>query len=97
MKPLTKLSRQIVSASSIPTVVRDAFRVATEERPGPVHLELPEDVAGEMTVPVGPGAAAPGRPAGGQLRGAATGRRSDQPGGTAAGDARRGGQPPTVG
>jgi acetolactate synthase I/II/III large subunit len=29
--------------------VRDAFRVATEERPGPVHLELPEDVAGEMT------------------------------------------------
>lgn len=49
MKPLTKLSRQIVSAASIPTVVRDAFRVATEERPGPVHLELPEDVAGEMT------------------------------------------------
>jgi acetolactate synthase-1/2/3 large subunit len=49
MKPLTKLSRQIVSAPSIPTVVRDAFRVATEERPGPVHLELPEDVASEMT------------------------------------------------
>src|SRR6266496_3645614 len=49
MKPLTKLSRQIISASSIPTVVRDAFRVAMEERPGPVHLELPEDVAGEET------------------------------------------------
>src|SRR5690348_2408368 len=49
MKPLTKLSRQIVSAASIPTVVRDAFRVATQERPGPVHLELPEDVAGELT------------------------------------------------
>src|SRR5918994_2119537 len=47
MKPLTKFSRQIVSTSSIPTVVREAFRVATEERPGPVHLELPEDVAGE--------------------------------------------------
>ncbi|WP_407192422.1 acetolactate synthase large subunit [Bradyrhizobium sp. STM 3566] len=47
MKPLTKLSRQIVSASSIPTVVRDAFRVAMEERPGPVHLELPEDIAGD--------------------------------------------------
>jgi acetolactate synthase-1/2/3 large subunit len=27
--------------------VREAFRVAAEERPGPVHLELPEDVAGE--------------------------------------------------
>jgi acetolactate synthase I/II/III large subunit len=47
MKPLTKSSRQIVSVSSIPTLVRDAFRVAQEERPGPVHLELPEDVAGE--------------------------------------------------
>ena len=47
MKPLTKLTRQIVSPGAIPTVVRDAFRVATEERPGPVHLELPEDVAAE--------------------------------------------------
>ena len=47
MKPLTKMTRQIVSAASIPTVVRDAFRVATEERPGPVHLELPEDIAAE--------------------------------------------------
>jgi acetolactate synthase I/II/III large subunit len=47
MKPLTKASRQIVSVSSIPTLVRDAFRVAHEERPGPVHLELPEDVASE--------------------------------------------------
>jgi acetolactate synthase I/II/III large subunit len=47
MKPLTKSSRQIVSTASIPTLVRDAFRVAQEERLGPVHLELPEDVAGE--------------------------------------------------
>src|SRR5271154_3329653 len=46
-KPLTKMSRQIVSAATIPTIVRDAFRIATEERPGPVLLELPEDVAGE--------------------------------------------------
>lgn len=47
MRPLTKMSRQIVSAAAIPTMVREAFRVATEERPGPVHLELPEDVASE--------------------------------------------------
>lgn len=47
MKPLTKMTRQIVSAASIPSMVRDAFRVAMEERPGPVHLELPEDIAGE--------------------------------------------------
>jgi len=33
MKPLTKLSRQIVSPLMIPTLVRDAFRVAGEERP----------------------------------------------------------------
>src|SRR5215469_13378213 len=58
-KPLTKMSRQIVSSATIPTLVRDAFRVATEERPGPVLLELPEDVAGEeapdlLPVPVHP-------------------------------------------
>jgi acetolactate synthase I/II/III large subunit len=52
MKPLTKLSRQIVSAASIPTVIRDAFRAAMEERPGPVHLELPEDIAGDEVAPV---------------------------------------------
>ncbi len=59
MKPLTKMTRQIVSAASIPTIVRDAFRTAMEERPGPVHLELPEDIAGEVVpavsvVPVHP-------------------------------------------
>jgi acetolactate synthase I/II/III large subunit len=48
MKPLTKLSRQIVSPRMIPTLVREAFRVAQEERPGPVHLELPEDIAAEQ-------------------------------------------------
>ena len=47
MRPLTKSTRQIVSTATIPTFVRDAFRVAMEERPGPVHLELPEDIAGE--------------------------------------------------
>ncbi|MCF3934074.1 acetolactate synthase large subunit [Acuticoccus sp. M5D2P5] len=47
MKPLTKMTRQIVSAAAIPAMVRDAFRIAMEERPGPVHLELPEDVAAE--------------------------------------------------
>src|ERR1700754_1053493 len=47
MRPLTKMTRQIVSAASSPTLVRDAFRVAVEERPGPVHLELPEDIAAE--------------------------------------------------
>src|SRR3954449_2625624 len=52
MRPLTKVTRQIVSAASIPAIVREAFRVAMEERPGPVHLELPEDVACEEIDPV---------------------------------------------
>jgi acetolactate synthase-1/2/3 large subunit len=47
MRPLTKAATQIVSAQSIPTLVRDAFRVAQQERPGPVHLELPEDIAAD--------------------------------------------------
>jgi acetolactate synthase-1/2/3 large subunit len=47
MKPLTKLSRQITSPQMIPTLVREAFRVAEEERPGPVLLELPEDIAAQ--------------------------------------------------
>ncbi|OHV64639.1 acetolactate synthase [Mesorhizobium sp. LCM 4577] len=54
MKPLTKLSRQIVSPRMIPGVVREAFRVAGEERPGPVHLELPEDIAAEECDAVAP-------------------------------------------
>jgi acetolactate synthase I/II/III large subunit len=53
MRPLTKLSRQIVSPTMIPTLVREAFRVAEQERPGPVHLELPEDIAAEIALDPG--------------------------------------------
>src|ERR1700729_3117358 len=47
MTPLTKMARQIVSSATIPALVREAFRMAQQERPGPVHLELPEDIAHE--------------------------------------------------
>ncbi len=47
MEPITKLSRQIVDGNNIAHLMREAFRVAQEEKPGPVHLELPEDVAKE--------------------------------------------------
>ncbi|MGI9473892.1 MAG: acetolactate synthase large subunit [Rubripirellula sp.] len=47
MRPLTKYTRQLVSASNIPSRVREAFRLAHEEKPGAVHLELPEDIAAE--------------------------------------------------
>jgi acetolactate synthase-1/2/3 large subunit len=49
MKPLTKYTRQIVSADNIPARVREAFRRAVEERPGASHLELPEDIARDDT------------------------------------------------
>ncbi len=47
MRPLTKYAHQIVNANTIPSVVREAFRLAEEERPGAVHIELPEDIAAE--------------------------------------------------
>lgn len=47
MRPITKYARQIVSADSIPSKVREAFRLAEEERPGAALLELPEDIASE--------------------------------------------------
>ncbi len=47
MKPLTLFSKVIVEGSRIPTMVREAFRISQQERPGPVHLELPEDIAEE--------------------------------------------------
>lgn len=47
MRPLTKFTKQIVNSSSIPSLIRETFRVSQEERPGAVHLELPEDVAQE--------------------------------------------------
>ncbi|MFU8832394.1 MAG: acetolactate synthase large subunit [Wenzhouxiangella sp.] len=47
MRPVTRYTRQVVSASIIPARVREAFRRAEEERPGATHLELPEDVARE--------------------------------------------------
>jgi acetolactate synthase-1/2/3 large subunit len=49
MQPLTKFSRRIDSGDRIPSCVREAFRRAQEERPGASHLELPEDIAREIT------------------------------------------------
>ena len=49
MQPITKYTHQISSANMIPSRVREAFRLAEEERPGAVHLELPEDIAIEET------------------------------------------------
>ncbi|MEM7583044.1 MAG: acetolactate synthase large subunit [Acidobacteriota bacterium] len=47
-RPLTKWNTSIVAAQTIPRFIRQAFKVAEGERPGAVHLELPEDVAAEQ-------------------------------------------------
>jgi len=47
MRPITQFSKQIVNGHTIPALVREAFRISMEERPGAVHLELPEDIARE--------------------------------------------------
>ena len=47
--PVCKLSKQIVNGNLIPSLVREAFRLAEEEKPGAVLLELPEDIAEEQT------------------------------------------------
>ncbi|MEX2369256.1 MAG: thiamine pyrophosphate-binding protein, partial [Candidatus Paceibacterota bacterium] len=49
LQPLTKFTKQVVKGNTIPSLVRECFRLAMEERPGTVHLELPEDIAKEET------------------------------------------------
>jgi len=45
MRPVTKDAVSIIDPGVIPTVLRNAFKLAQAERPGAVHIELPEDVA----------------------------------------------------
>ena len=47
MGPITKFSKQLVEGSMAAATVREAVRLATEERPGAVMLEVPEDIASE--------------------------------------------------
>ena len=49
MKPITKKAFSIFDPNTIPTVLRNAFKTAEAERPGAVHIELPEDVTEEET------------------------------------------------
>jgi acetolactate synthase I/II/III large subunit len=49
MGPITKYTHQMAASDNIPSRVREAFRLAEEEKPGAVHIELPEDIADEHT------------------------------------------------
>ena len=45
LEPVTKWNARIERAAAIPEIVRKGFRVARLEKPGPTHIELPEDIA----------------------------------------------------
>ena len=44
-KPVTKWATTILHPDTIPEIVRKAVRLARTEKPGAVHIELPEDIA----------------------------------------------------
>jgi acetolactate synthase-1/2/3 large subunit len=46
-KPITKWNSEISLPQMIPEAVRKAFKVAQTEKPGAIHLVLPEDVAAQ--------------------------------------------------
>ena len=61
-RPVTKWNARVERIPAIPEIVRKAFRVATLEKPGPTHIELPENVAGTPLSKDDPeGPLAPGR------------------------------------
>lgn len=51
MQSVTKYTKQIVDGNHIASSIREAFRLAIQEKPGAVHLELPEDIAQEECEP----------------------------------------------
>jgi acetolactate synthase I/II/III large subunit len=59
-QPVTKWNGRVERIDSIPEMVRKAFRVAQLEKPGPTHIELPENRAqmppesGDRTQPLEP-------------------------------------------
>ncbi|MEX0708752.1 MAG: acetolactate synthase large subunit [Woeseia sp.] len=46
-RPVTKWATSILDPETIPEIVRKAVRIARTEKPGAVHIELPEDIAKE--------------------------------------------------
>jgi len=44
MRPITKWNARVNNPHIVPEVVRKAFKLAQQQKPGATHLELPEDV-----------------------------------------------------
>lgn len=49
VRPYVKRSFQATRAEQLPTMLRQAFALMRQGRPGPVHLDVPLDVWGEQT------------------------------------------------
>jgi acetolactate synthase I/II/III large subunit len=45
LEPVTKWNQRVEGVGAVPEIVRKAFRVAQLEKPGPTHVELPENLA----------------------------------------------------
>lgn len=43
--PVTKWNKQVVRPDTAPEIVRKAFKTAVSEKPGAVHIDLPENIA----------------------------------------------------
>jgi acetolactate synthase-1/2/3 large subunit len=43
-RPITKWNTRIEVPDRIPEIVRKAFKLSTMEKPGPVHIEIPENI-----------------------------------------------------
>lgn len=48
-KPVTKWATTVLHENNIPEIIRKAVRIARTEKPGAVHIELPEDLAKNET------------------------------------------------
>ena len=48
-EPVTKWATTVLHANNIPEIIRKAVRIARTEKPGAVHIELPEDIAKNET------------------------------------------------
>ena len=47
LRPIVKWNARLNNPRIIPEVVRKAFKVAQQQKPGPTHIEIPEDVMEE--------------------------------------------------
>lgn len=52
--PVVKHSYLVMDVNDIPRIFKEAFAIATSGRPGPVLIDIPKDIQGEVTRPVFP-------------------------------------------